>query len=220
MGECGCFVAVRAEYMLTNTQWISGAGDPRNKIHIVLAVTDPSNPSPHKRHSLVIVEPSQQGVNIVRPMQVFGYDDAPEGHCEVIYKDVRVPVSSVVGGKDGLGKGFAVSCDSRQRRRHRRRFADRATDHSGASRPRSIASLHAIDRHCFEVAQPTDAACLGSCAKDVWQAAARAWYVAALGASRDSPLTHIRRHRPCGHRSVSVRDRPGSNARPRGCEAD
>lgn len=89
-------------------QWISGAGDPRNKIHIVLAVTDPSNPSPHKRHSLVIVEPSQQGVKIVRPMTVFGYDDAPEGHCEVVYKDVRVPVSSVVGGKDGLGKGFAV----------------------------------------------------------------------------------------------------------------
>ena len=90
-------------------QWISGAGDPRNKIHIVLAVTDPANASPYKRHSLVLVEPSAKGVEIVRPMTIFGYDDAPEGHCEVKYRDVKVDVDSgVVGGRDGLGRGFEI----------------------------------------------------------------------------------------------------------------
>jgi acyl-CoA dehydrogenase len=92
-----------------NIKWISGAGDPRNAIHIVLAVTDPSNPSPHKRHSLVLVEPKTQGVNVVRPMMVFGYDDAPEGHCEVLYDGVKLDVESgVVGGRAGLGRGFEV----------------------------------------------------------------------------------------------------------------
>jgi hypothetical protein len=90
-------------------QWISGAGDPRNAIHIVLAVTDPSNPSPHKRHSLVLVPPSAPGVKIVRPMTVFGYDDAPEGHCEVVYDNVTLRAEdAVVGGTKGLGQGFAI----------------------------------------------------------------------------------------------------------------
>ncbi|RSH92212.1 hypothetical protein EHS25_008627 [Saitozyma podzolica] len=88
--------------------WISGAGDPRNAVHIVLCVTDPGNASPHKRHSLVLVEPKMKGVKIVRPMTVFGYDDAPEGHCEVIYDNVRLGVDSVVGGKAGLGRGFEI----------------------------------------------------------------------------------------------------------------
>jgi len=92
-----------------DVQWISGAGDPRNAVHIVLAVTDPSNPSPHKRHSLVVVDPKQRGVNVVRPMTVFGYDDAPEGHCEVKYDNVQLDVKSgVVGGRAGLGRGFEM----------------------------------------------------------------------------------------------------------------
>lgn len=95
--------------MSADRQWISGAGDPRNAVHIVLAVTDPTNPSPHKRHSLILVDPKAKGVNVVRPMMVFGYDDAPEGHCEVKYDNVNVDVESgVVGGREGLGKGFAV----------------------------------------------------------------------------------------------------------------
>ncbi|WWC59540.1 uncharacterized protein I303_102096 [Kwoniella dejecticola CBS 10117] len=89
--------------------WITGAGDPRNAIHIVLAMTDPQNPSPHKRHSLVLVDPRSKGVKIVRPLTVFGYDDAPEGHCEVVYDGVEVDVDSgVVGGLAGLGKGFEI----------------------------------------------------------------------------------------------------------------
>ncbi|KAK8847464.1 hypothetical protein IAR55_005322 [Kwoniella newhampshirensis] len=89
--------------------WITGAGDPRNKVHIVLAVTDPGNPSPHRRHSLVLVDPKQKGVTVIRPLTVFGYDDAPEGHCEMRYDDVKVDVDSgVVGGKAGLGRGFEM----------------------------------------------------------------------------------------------------------------
>lgn len=89
--------------------WISGAGDPRTSVHIVLAVTDPNNPSAYKRHSLLLVEPTQKGVKIVRPMMVMGYDDAPEGHCEVIYDNVQVDlVRGVVGGKEGLGRGFEM----------------------------------------------------------------------------------------------------------------
>lgn len=89
--------------------WISGAGDPRNAVHIVLALTDPSNPSPYKRHSLVLVQPSDKGVDVIRPMMVFGYDDAPEGHCEVKYNNVKVDLESgIVGGKAGLGRGFEI----------------------------------------------------------------------------------------------------------------
>lgn len=90
-------------------QWISGAGDPRNKVHIVLAVTDPSNPSPHKRHSLILVPSNNSGLKIIRPMTVFGYDDAPEGHCEVVYDNATVGVEEgIVGGKAGLGRGFEI----------------------------------------------------------------------------------------------------------------
>lgn len=94
---------------ILTVQWISGAGDPRNAIHIVLAVTDPSNPSPHKRHSLILVPTSNPGLKVVRPLTVFGYDDAPEGHCEVIYNNAVVSVEDgTVGGKAGLGRGFEI----------------------------------------------------------------------------------------------------------------
>lgn len=89
--------------------WISGAGDPSNAIHIVLAVTDPSNPSPYKRYSLVLVEPKTSGVKLIRPMTVFGFDDAPEGHFEVKYENVRIDADKdIVGGKAGLGRGFEM----------------------------------------------------------------------------------------------------------------
>lgn len=94
-------------------------------MHIVLAVTDPSNPSPHKRHSLVVVEPKSAGVNVVRPMMVFGYDDAPEGHCEVKYDNVKIDVDTgIVGGRAGLGNGFAVGT----------RFDAADLDHPSSSR--------------------------------------------------------------------------------------
>ena len=85
--------------------WISGAGDPRCAVHLVMGKSDPSNPSPHLQQSIVIVPTDTPGVKLVRPMQVFGYDDAPEGHYEVIYENVRVPVSNLVLG---WGRGFEI----------------------------------------------------------------------------------------------------------------
>ncbi|GJN90647.1 hypothetical protein Rhopal_003659-T1 [Rhodotorula paludigena] len=84
--------------------WISGAGDPRNKIHLVMGKSDPKA-SKYKQQSIVLVPSDTPGVKLVRPMQVFGYDDAPEGHFEVIYENVRVPASNLILG---WGRGFEI----------------------------------------------------------------------------------------------------------------
>jgi acyl-CoA dehydrogenase len=85
--------------------WISGAGDPRCKVHLVMGKSDPNNANPHAQQSVVIVPADTPGVKVVRPMKIFGYDDAPEGHCEVIYENVRVPLSNLVLG---WGRGFEI----------------------------------------------------------------------------------------------------------------
>ncbi|GAA6013889.1 hypothetical protein JCM10207_008224 [Rhodosporidiobolus poonsookiae] len=85
--------------------WISGAGDPRNKVHLVMGKSDPDNSNRYKQQSIVIVPADTPGVKLVRPMTVFGYDDAPEGHYEVHYEDVRVPVDNLILG---WGRGFEI----------------------------------------------------------------------------------------------------------------
>ena len=86
-------------------RWISGAGDPRCAVHLVLGKSDPNNKDRYNQQSIVIVPANTPGVRVIRPMKVFGYDDAPEGHCEIIYENVRVPVSNLILG---WGKGFEV----------------------------------------------------------------------------------------------------------------
>ncbi|GAA6034056.1 hypothetical protein JCM8097_000670 [Rhodosporidiobolus ruineniae] len=85
--------------------WISGAGDPRNAVHLVMGKSDPDNSSKYKQQSIVVVPSNTKGVKLIRPMTVFGYDDAPEGHFEVVYDNVRVPLDHLVLG---WGRGFEI----------------------------------------------------------------------------------------------------------------
>ncbi|WP_102223203.1 acyl-CoA dehydrogenase family protein [Acidimangrovimonas sediminis] len=85
--------------------WASGAGDPRCAIYIVMACTDPEGPK-HRRHSMFLVPAGTEGVEVLRPMQVFGEDDAPHGHMHIRMTDVRVPAADLVLGE---GRGFEVA---------------------------------------------------------------------------------------------------------------
>ena len=85
--------------------WSSGAGDPRCKIYIVMGRTDPDAPR-HAQQSMVLVPAETPGIEVLRPLHVFGYDDAPHGHMEVLLKDVRVPVANMLLGE---GRGFEIA---------------------------------------------------------------------------------------------------------------
>jgi len=85
--------------------WISGAGDPRCKVHLVMGQSDPENKDTYQRQSIVIVPADTPGVKVVRPCHIMGQDDAPEGHMEVLYENVRIPESNLIAG---WGRGFEV----------------------------------------------------------------------------------------------------------------
>jgi acyl-CoA dehydrogenase len=94
------------EYVINGRKWwSSGAGDPRCKVYIVMGKTDPEAPR-HSQQSMILVPADAKGVTVVRPLSVFGYDDAPHGHMEVVLKDVRVPVGNLMMGE---GQGFAIA---------------------------------------------------------------------------------------------------------------
>ena len=95
------------EYVVNGRKWyISGACDPRCKIMIVMGKSDPDNADRHKQQSMILVPTDTEGVKIVRPMLVFGNDDAPEGHAEVIFDNVRVPPENILLGE---GRGFEIA---------------------------------------------------------------------------------------------------------------
>ncbi|KAH9978065.1 acyl-CoA dehydrogenase [Lactifluus volemus] len=94
------------EIVVNGHKWfISGAGDPRTKVHLVLGKSDPNNSSAYHQQSVVIVPADAPGVKVIRQMMVLGYDGAPEGHSEIIYDNVRVPLSNLVLG---WGRGFEI----------------------------------------------------------------------------------------------------------------
>jgi acyl-CoA dehydrogenase len=94
------------EYVINGRKWwISGAGDPRCKIFITMGKTDPEAPR-HSQQSMVLVPADTKGINIIRPLNVMGYDDAPHGHMEMTFTDVRVPVSNILLGE---GRGFEIA---------------------------------------------------------------------------------------------------------------
>lgn len=85
--------------------WTSGACDPRCKVLIFMGLTDPQAPR-HQQHSMILVPTDTPGLKIVRPLPVFGYDDAPHGHAEVTFDEVRVPLENVILGP---GRGFEIA---------------------------------------------------------------------------------------------------------------
>ncbi|WP_295551410.1 acyl-CoA dehydrogenase family protein [uncultured Pseudacidovorax sp.] len=93
-------------YVINGRKWFSsGAGSPRCRIFIVMGKTDPDAPR-HAQQSMVLVPRDTPGVTVLRHLSVFGYDDAPHGHMEVLLEDVRVPVDNILLGE---GRGFEIA---------------------------------------------------------------------------------------------------------------
>lgn len=95
-----------SDYVINGRKWwISGAGDPRCRIFIVMGKTDPSAPR-HSQQSMILVPAGTPGLTILRPLNVFGYDDAPHGHMEITFENVRVPATNILLGE---GRGFEIA---------------------------------------------------------------------------------------------------------------
>jgi len=102
-----CSIRREGDHYVINGRkwWSSGLGDPRCKIYIVMGKTDPDAPR-HSQQSMILVPAGTPGVNIIRPLTLFGYDDAPHGHMEVELKNVRVPAANLLLGE---GRGFEIA---------------------------------------------------------------------------------------------------------------
>ena len=102
-----CSVQREGEHYVINGRkwWSSGVGDPRCAIFILMGKTDPEAPR-HSQQSMILVPANTPGIKILRPLNVFGYDDAPHGHMEVLLENVRVPASNLLLGE---GRGFEIA---------------------------------------------------------------------------------------------------------------
>ncbi|PCI61890.1 MAG: acyl-CoA dehydrogenase [Kordiimonadales bacterium] len=95
------------EYVLNGEKyWASGAGDPRCALYIVMVKTGSDDTPRKSRHSMIFVDPKSEGIEVLRPMLVFGHDDAPHGHMHIRFTNVRIPKENLIIGE---GHGFDVS---------------------------------------------------------------------------------------------------------------
>jgi len=94
------------DYVINGRKWwSSGAGDPRCAVYIVMGKTNP-DAGRHEQQSMIVVPADTPGIRVIRPLSVFGYDDAPHGHMEVELRDVRVPAANILLGE---GRGFEIA---------------------------------------------------------------------------------------------------------------
>jgi acyl-CoA dehydrogenase len=95
------------EYVINGLKWwSSGSGDPRCKLFIFMGKTDPDGADVYRQQSMILVPAGTPGITIKRSLPVFGYSDAPHGHGEILFEDVRVPASNILLGE---GRGFEIA---------------------------------------------------------------------------------------------------------------
>ena len=104
---CATIIRDGDEYVINGLKWwSSGTGDPRCKLYVFMGKTDPDGEDIYRQQSMILVPSDAPGITIKRSVPVFGYTDAPHGHGEVLFEDVRVPVSNILLGE---GRGFEIA---------------------------------------------------------------------------------------------------------------